>query len=306
MSRTTRRVAWCAMLAALALPGCVLFNFAPPAAVEDKVDQPYRLGAKLAVLWVGHASVLIQIEDKVILTDPVLTDSVGQVSTRVVEPGLELASIPPIDAVLISHVHFDHLSQGSLDLIEDRVGTLLAPTQAVNYIPRRRFPVQELAPWTSWETPDGLRITAVPVKHPGWRYGFDGDWMNQAATAYVIEYRGVTVYFGGDTAYHPTHFKRTGERFPGIDLALIPIGPIEPRDFMKRVHVDPIEAIRLFRDLGATRMLPIHFETFFNSADTLEGPRLALEEAAREAGLAEDELVMWRIGEQRVFEDASP
>ena len=285
---------------------CNFIVTAEPDEVAGKVEQPYRMGARLAALWVGHASVLIQIEDKLILTDPVFTDSVGQISKRLMEPGLDESSLPPVDAVLISHVHFDHLSLGTLERIEDRVGALLAPTQAVNYIPRHGFPVHELGEWTSWEDGDGLRVTAVPVKHPGWRYALDAGWMTQASTAYVIEYRGVTVYFGGDTAYHPTHFKRTGERFPGIDLAFLPIGPIEPRDFMKRVHADPKEALQIFEDLGAQRMLPIHFETFINSADTREAPRAALEQAAREAGVGPDRLGMWRIGEQRVVWGASP
>ncbi len=299
---------WMALLASVLVvaTSCNFIVVADPDPVEDKVAQPYRMGAKLAVLWIGHASVLIQIEDKLILTDPVFTDTVAQISKRLVEPGLDVEALPPVDAVLISHVHFDHLSQGSLERIQDRVGVLLAPTQAVNYIPRSRFPVREVREWQSWEDPDGLRITAVPVKHPGWRYALDSAWMTQASTAYVIEYKGVTVYFGGDTAYHPTHFKRTGEKFPGIDLALLPIGPIEPRDFMKRVHTDPKEAFQIFEDLGAARMLPIHFETFINSADTREGPRLALEAAAKEAGMGPDRLGMWRIGEQRVIEGARP
>lgn len=288
-----------------ALPACNYFVTGDPAPIQGKLQQPVRLDARLAALWIGHASVLLQIEDKLILTDPVLIDTVGQLSKRIVEPGLRPENVPHVDVTLISHMHFDHLSTATLALLDDKLGQVLVPEQGMIYIPRGRFEAQQVRPWTTWEE-GGLRVTAVPVKHPGWRYALDAGWMTQASTAYVIEYRGVTVYFGGDTAYHPEHFKETGRRFPGIDLALVPIGPIKPRDFMKRVHVDPEEALDLFADLGARHMLPIHFETFINSADTLEEPRAELLAAIKRRGLGPQEVGMWRTGEQRVLQKRAP
>src|SRR5690606_15012532 len=114
---------------------------------------------------------------------------------------------------------------------------------------------------------DGLRVTAVPISHVGWRYGVDAAWMKHAYTAYVVEYRDLKVYFAGDGAYDQRNFVETGQRFPGIDLALLPMGPIEPREVMRERHMDPREALQAFIDLEAARMVPIHYDTFVAGAD---------------------------------------
>jgi N-acyl-phosphatidylethanolamine-hydrolysing phospholipase D len=266
----------------------------------DKVADPVRKDARLAVLWVGHATALIQIDDKIILTDPVFTTSVGQFSKRLVEPGLEPEKLPPIDAVVISHMHLDHLSLGSLDMIESKVRMLLMPRGGTTYLTDFRFPVIELRKWQAWEK-DGLRVTAVPVAHVGYRYGLDAQWMTESFTGYVVEYHGIKVYFGGDTAYDQANFVETGTRFPGIDVALIPIGPIEPRDLMRKYHTDPHEAVQAFLDLGAKRMVPIHYGTFINSTDEPGDALRELDVAQKRWQLGASAIATLKIGEQRVF-----
>ena len=296
------------LLAGLVVSGCSLGGafgraagslFASPRPVK-KLTNPIDKNARLAVLWVGHATALIQIDDKVILTDPVFTTTVGQVSKRLVEPGFDAENLPPLDAVLISHLHFDHLSLGSLSMIEPKVRMLLMPRTGVTYLTDFDFPVLELRTWQAYEK-DGLRITATPVQHLGFRYGLDGDWMNEGFTGYVIEYHGLKVYFGGDTAYDQKLFVDTGQRFPDIDLALMPIGPIEPRDFMRRVHVDPGEAIQAFFDLGAKRMMPIHYDTFINSTDKPGDALAGLDAAKKKWDLGKREITPVAVGERRVF-----
>src|SRR5262245_13172835 len=106
-------------------------NFAsltrPMDRLPSRITAPVRPEARLAALWVGHATVLVQMDDRFILTDPVFTDAVGQISKRLVEPGIDVSHLPPIDAVLVSHMHFDHLSLGTLDLIEDKVRRVYLP-----------------------------------------------------------------------------------------------------------------------------------------------------------------------------------
>jgi N-acyl-phosphatidylethanolamine-hydrolysing phospholipase D len=272
--------------------------------VRPKITNPVRPEADLAVLWVGHATVLIQIADKFVLTDPVFTDTVGQVSKRLVEPGIAVESLPPLDVVLVSHMHFDHLSLGSLDRIEKRVKDLIVPQRGLVYVPGFSFRTWELATWESWEK-DGLRVTAAPVRHNGFRYGLDGEWMTTSYTGYVIEYAGRTVYFGGDTA-ESRGFRAARERFPNIDLALLPIAPIHPREFMCRSHMDPGQAVRAFRELGARYMMPIHYDTFVNSFDEVgEAPRELVRVAESEH--IQDRVLVLAIGEQRVvLERARP
>ncbi|WP_437647257.1 MBL fold metallo-hydrolase [Sorangium sp. So ce362] len=274
--------------------------FATPRPVPGKVRAPYRPEARLAVLWVGHATVLVQIDDKLILTDPVFTDTVGLIVKRLVEPGLDPEDLPPIDAVLISHMHFDHLSLGSLSLIEPKVRTLLVPRAGLVYVPNYRFDSVEVPTWTTWRQGD-LKITAVPVRHSGYRYGLDRDWMTESFTGYVVEYHGITVYFGGDTAYDRDLFVKTRARFPAIDLALIPIAPVGPRDFMETKHVDPAEAVQAYLDLGARRMMAIHFDTFINSTDTFGQAPRELRRVMAARGLGPDRVVLPRHGEQRIL-----
>jgi len=299
-------------LAVLAVAGCRVMTFMPRflartvelgfqdiRKVESKIVDPVRPGAELAVLWVGHATVLVQIADKFVLTDPVFTDTVGQVSKRLVEPGLDAENLPPLDLVLVSHMHFDHLSLGSLERIEPKVRDLVVPARGLVYVPGFSFRTWELETWESWER-DGLRVTAVPVRHNGFRYGLDGDWMTTSYTAYVIEYAGHTVYFGGDTAM-TRGFRATAQRFPGIELAILPIAPIHPREFMCRSHLDPAEAVEAFVELRARTLVPMHYDTFVNSFDELgEAPR-ALAKAASARGLT-DRVMTLRVGEQRVLE----
>jgi N-acyl-phosphatidylethanolamine-hydrolysing phospholipase D len=315
-SAISSRTAWLpALLGAwLALaPGCDRMGFvarvgggnvselsATPRAVTRKVAHPFRADARLAVLWVGHATVLVQMDDKLILTDPVLSSSVGQISQRLVEPGIDLAALPPIDAVIISHMHFDHLSVGSLQLLESRMRGLVVPSGGMVYVPDSAVPAAELAAFESVEW-DGLRITAAPVDHTGFRYGVDEGWMKESFTGYVLEHRGQTVYFGGDTAYDQEDFLATRRRFPRIDLAILPIAPIHPRDLMKRVHMDPAEAVQAFFDLGAARMLPMHFDTFINSLDAPGEPEAVLRRVMARRGLDEGRVPILRIGEQRVL-----
>jgi L-ascorbate metabolism protein UlaG (beta-lactamase superfamily) len=265
-----------------------------------KLKNPIDKDARLAVLWVGHATALVQIDDKVILTDPVFTSSVGQVSKRVVEPGLDPENLPPIDAVLVSHMHFDHLSLGSLSAIEKKVRMLLMPPEGVTYLTDFDFPVLELEPWQAWEK-DGLRVTAAPVDHVGYRYGIDDAWMTRSFTGYVIEYHGLKVYFGGDTAYDQKLFVDVADRFPAIDLALLPIGPIEPRTLMRRFHMDPREALQSFFDLGAKRMVPIHYDTFVNSTDEPGDALRELEGAKKKWSMGSREVVTVAVGERKVF-----
>lgn len=273
---------------------------APIRRLTSRIIDPMRKDARLAVLWVGHATVLVQMDDKFILTDPILTDEAGRISQRLVEPGIAPEHVPAIDAALISHMHFDHLSLGTLEMLAPKIRNLYVPEQGLVYIPDFGFPAMELSRWERADV-DGLAITAVPVAHSGWRYGADIDWATKSFTGYVVQYHGLTVYFGGDTAYTKDDFRETQRRFPSIDLAILPIAPIHPRSIMKKRHMDPVEAVHAFLDLRARWMLPMHFETFINSADEPGEPERVLREAMRARDLTEEQVKILHIGEQRVL-----
>jgi N-acyl-phosphatidylethanolamine-hydrolysing phospholipase D len=277
-----------------------------PQSVPHKIQNPKRSDARLAVLWIGHATTLIQIDDVFILTDPVFTKSVGGLSARLIEPGLDPANLPQVNVTLISHLHFDHLSLDTLDMIQHKIDRLYVPKGGFAYLPDYSFESHELGWWksdtlgdASGVKPDSLKITAVPVQHNGMRYGVDIGWMKTSFTGYVIQYHGITVYYGGDTAFNAKNFSDTADLFPSIDLALLPIGPIQPRSLMEVMHEDPPEAIQAFELLKAKTMIPIHFDTFVNSVDDFGDAPKALDAQVKAKHL-EDKVFRLEIGQQKV------
>lgn len=273
---------------------------ATPRKLPQKIADPRRPDARIAITWIGHATMLVQIDDAYILTDPVFTDSVGGVSVRLVEPGLDVASLPPLDAVVVSHLHFDHLSTGSLEQLGGKIKRLYVPAGGAEYVPIQIENVRELDRFEACSA-GGLTVTAVPVDHVGFRYGADAAWMPESFTGYVFEKNGLTVYFAGDTAYAPALFRATRARFPSLDLALLPIAPIHPRDFMQRTHMDPDEALRAFVDLGAKRLIPMHFDTFVNSTDAAGEARERFVTLVRAQKLGEEVVRVLPIGGQAVI-----
>ena len=178
---------------------------------------------------------------------------------------------------------------------------MLMPAGSAEYIPEFGFSdYKEMNPWTTFEA-DGVRITAVPVKHFNGRYGFDGAWSTlNTFTGYIIEYEGKTVFFAGDTGYDPEKFKEIGKKF-AIDAALIPIAPIEPHDFMKRVHANPEEALQILNDLHANIMIPIHHRTFIQGLDsTLTTGQNQLKRLIDERHF-ENRVLILNVGEQRIL-----
>jgi L-ascorbate metabolism protein UlaG (beta-lactamase superfamily) len=296
-----KRVLFCVLLFAL---GCgrvktvvrgttSIFRSSAPA---PKHDTPAH--AELAVLWVGHATVLLEIGGRIVVTDPVTTSAVGQLSKRIVRPGLRPEQFPFVDLVAISHVHYDHLSFGSLDALETKIGFLAMPEGGLAYLPDYAFDAMEVEPWKS-VTRGALTFTSTPAKHLGWRYGFDG-W-SDVMGGWVFESAGKTVYFAGDTGYDKALFQAIGKRFAHLDLALLPIAPMEPHGLIAGWHMNPKEAVQAFVDLGAARMMPIHYDTFINSLDDPGEAAPTLLRDAAAAKVPREKLEILEIGERRVL-----
>ncbi len=157
-----------------------------------------------------------------------------------------------------------------------------------------------MKPWDVIER-DSVRITAVPVQHFAGRYGIDRGWMGERGyTGYVIEYRGIVVFFAGDTGYNPELFKEIGRRFK-IDLAIIPIAPSSGNGFGSHVHTSPLGALEIFKDVGAKFMMPMHFGTMlFGSTANPNRPLEILNADAAQQGIS-DRIVALEVGEQRIL-----
>ena len=303
-------LAGCVLLALVVLSGCSGYIqrmvTQSLGRIGEPIPDPPRMittpildNPNLAVGWVGHATVLIQIHDKIFMTDPLFTNTIGMLVKRFVKPGLDPSILRRVDFTLISHMHFDHLSFGSLEDLP-KSGILVIANGLARYTPEFGFKeTVMLQPWQSLEE-NGVRITAVPVRHFNGRYGFDRAWLGETGySGYIIEYEGVVVFFAGDTGYDPELFKEIGKRFK-IDLALIPIAP-GGRGFGSYVHVSPLGAVKICEDVGAKFMMPIHFGTMaYGSPPDLAGRLKALRDAAEQEGIA-SRVVALQIGEQRVL-----
>jgi len=244
--------------------------FGEPEKVKNKIKDPIKDDVRLSALWVGHSTVLLQIEDKVILVDPVFEDVISGIVLRKVEAGLDMKNIPKLDIVAVSHAHMDHMSLGSLKDLDDRFpkAKLVIPVGSEEYLPSYDMDMIRLKTANSKELGyigetreiDGVKITAVFAQHQGGRYGMDSySWKVPGCTGYIIEYKGITVFYAGDTTYDEFAYKYLGTQY-NIDLALIPVGPCRDCETDgSYYHVASLGALKVFDELKADYMIPVHY-----------------------------------------------
>ncbi|MFJ3711684.1 MBL fold metallo-hydrolase [Streptomyces sp. NBC_01387] len=252
----------------------------------------------VAVTWAGHASWVVRIGGLTVLTDPVWSRRILGTPARVTPVGVRWADLPRIDAVVISHNHYDHLDAPTLKRLP-RDTPLFVPAGLGRWCRRRRFTrVTELDWWEAAET-GGVRLDFVPAHH--WSKRTLTDTCRSLWGGWVLsDQQGQRVYFAGDTGYG-RWFKEIGRRHPGIDLALLPIGAYDPRWMLGPVHTDPEEAVAACEDLGARRMAPMHWGTFLLSAEPVLEPLTRVRAAWQLAGRPRDELWDLPVGGSRVL-----
>jgi L-ascorbate metabolism protein UlaG (beta-lactamase superfamily) len=245
-----------------------------------------------ALTWIGHATYLVQLGGKSLLTDPVFSSRLAIVP-RNVPPGLARADLPHIDVVVVTHNHRDHMDAPSL-LALGPEPVYVVPQGLGGWFQRNGLTrVVELQWWEQREV-EGLAITFVPSQHWSRRGLFDENaslW-----GGYVIERDGLRVYHSGDTAWFDG-FAEIGRRVGPIDAAMLPIGAYEPRWFMRTQHVDPLEAVQAFEQLGARRFFAMHWGTFKLTDEDLREPPVLLRQHWAERNLDEQRLEIPAIGE---------
>ena len=257
---------------------------------------PRADSGEVRATWLGHATFLLQIGSSTVLTDPIFSARASPFAfagpARFLPAALSVAELPPVDAVVLSHDHYDHLDEGSVRALHARFGAELTWVTPLGYADwfaaREIHRVVELDWWQSTDVriPTGgrageigeepeavLRIDAAPAQHWTRR----GLGVNQRLWAsFALRSGGRSVYFGGDSGYFEG-YPDIGARLGPFDLVLMPIGAYEPRWFMRAAHMNPEEAVQAFRDLGETgAFIGMHWGTFrLTDEPPLEPPQRA-------------------------------
>jgi L-ascorbate metabolism protein UlaG (beta-lactamase superfamily) len=252
--------------------------------VEQSIPPQRVEGSELRVTLVNHSTVLLQQLGMNILTDPIWSERTSPVAwagpKRRRAPGVAWENLPPIDIVLLSHNHYDHMDLPTLRRLASRGdSTFVVPVGCAALLRSEKIgPVRELD-WGEGLGLKGCTIHSVPAFH------FSSRWLHDRNKTlwcgYVTECQERVVYFAGDTAFGP-HFEQIREKFGRPRLALLPIGAYLPRWFMSPVHMGPEDAVRVHQILGAETSIAIHHGTFQLADDGIDTPKKELVASAKD------------------------
>jgi N-acyl-phosphatidylethanolamine-hydrolysing phospholipase D len=252
-----------------------------------------------SITWIGHSTMLVRMDGVTFLTDPIFSERASPVGfagpKRLVPPGVPVQDLPEIDFVLLSHDHYDHADLPSVQALAARGARFIVPLGLGDLVRSAGGDAVELDWWQTHEIGD-IRIHCVPSQHFCGRALADGN--RRLWAGWVVEGPTRRFYHAGDTGYF-TGFAEIGKRLGPIDLAAIPIGAYAPREIMRVVHLNPEEAVQAAIDLGATRVIGMHFGTFDLTDEPLDEPPRRFHAAAAEHGLAADQAWTLNAGESR-------
>lgn len=255
----------------------------------------------LSLTWIGHSTFLIQTQGISILTDPIFGHL--PLFRRQLPPGMSLGQLPPIDYILLSHNHRDHMDESALRFFKKHHTNFLVPHGDKAWFDKRKF--TNVFEYTWWEqkivTHYGKTITFtfLPALHWSQRGVFD--YNNSLWGSWMIEIDGLCIYFAGDTAYSP-HFEAIAKEFADISIALMPIGPCEPRRWMSHAHVSAEEAGQAFLDLKAKHFIPMHWGTFGFGTDTHQAPIERITQWWHQQNFQDKKLTIFKVGQRIVPE----
>jgi len=255
----------------------------------------------LQATWVGHSTVLIQYKGKTVLTDPIFSKRASPVSfagpARVTQPAYAIKDLPPVDLVVISHNHYDHLDKPSLKNLAPTASHIVAPLGVGKWIEAKTPFTEKVSEFDWWqsESIEGMTVTATPSQH--WSGRSNSDRYKTLWAAWAITIDDKTIWFGGDTGYNDVQFKEIGQRIERIDFAIIPIGAYAPRWFMQSSHVNPEEAVLIHQDIGSQQSIGVHWGTFPLTSEPINEPPARLRQAMTAASISPDRFKALSIGE---------
>jgi L-ascorbate metabolism protein UlaG (beta-lactamase superfamily) len=268
---------------------------------------PRHAGEGARIVHIGHASFLIQTRGQNLLVDPVWSERAGPLSLigpqRVNPPGIAFEQLPKIDAVLITHNHYDHLDTATIGRLWQRFSPRIVTPLGNDTIMKRRVPGLA-ASAIDWDEAialgDGIRVHAEPTAH--WSARGFADRMHALWASFVVESGARRIYCVGDTGFGDgATFRRVRLRHPRLDLALLPIGAYEPRWFMRNNHINPEEAVEAMTLSGAARAFGHHWGTFRLTNEAIEQPRRDLAVALAKKDIPAEHFPALQPGEVRLL-----
>lgn len=251
----------------------------------------------LRVIWFGHASVYLELDGLRLMADPILSDYASPLAgigpKRFHPPPLALDALPKIDAVVISHDHYDHLDVRTIKHLAAAGAHFFVPLGIGAHLERWQVPGAQFTELDWWQSAEvgGITITSTPVRHYSGRGMRDGNatlW-----SSWVVAGPTHRVYFSGDTGFGE-HFQAIGDRLGPFDLSMLKIGAYGPGQTWRDIHMEPEEAVKAHIALKARRMLPVHWGTFNLAFHAWDEPIERAVAAGRDQGV---DLVTPRVGE---------
>lgn len=277
----------------------------PPVAGYDAFIEAWWQKAEFTqgddgLWWLGHASVLLRVQGKYLLTDPVFSRRASPLRfagpLRRTPPALSIDELAALDAILISHNHYDHLDRWTIQALLRRFPEvkIFVPLGVGNTLRRFGARVVTELDWWQQASLDGLHLTAVPAQH--WSMRTPWDRNRSLWCGWIVESRALRFWFPGDTGYSE-ELLLIPQRLGKIDVAALPAGAYAPRWFMSSNHMDPQSAVSLWQQLGSPLAFPIHWGVFELADESLDEPVMELQRALSEAAGENDNFRILKIGQ---------
>ncbi len=272
---------------------------------EDALKKLKKIANDDYITWIGHATFLIKLGNTIIITDPYFSENAGPFTfgpKRYINPSIELNDLPKINLLLLTHNHYDHLDYKTIKDFPYKNARVLAPLKLGKYFNSNGFDDVNEMDWYDEIKIDDITITFLPAVHWSKRTLFDKN--KTLWGSFFIEYKGIKLFFSCDTGYGNI-FRKLGEQFGPMDITFINIGAYNFRPMFEKstYHATPEEALRIGQDLNSRKVLGMHWGTVLLSLGDPFEPPIRFKKAAKEYGFAENDAIIFKIGESRLLKD---